>query len=904
MAFLGNELEARRSAPLWPFVIRQFTTGMIMLRIRRTSTLLLELTACLLLISGWAWGQAPVAPRTTGFLLKNYKDDLGRHKYAVFIPHAYTPAKKWPVILFLHGAGERGSDGVLPTHYGLGPLISLRQANFPFVVVFPQSEDMRGRLLKGWSLKTPDGQRALKILDQVEKDYSIDTKREILTGWSMGGYGAFEMAAAFPERWLSVVTVSGGGDKAWGEKLKDVPIWAWHGVKDKSVHVDQSQEMIAAVTAAGGHPRYSELADSDHEVWKQAYDDDALYAWMLSPRSDPAKLPKVTARLAAPAGQKPLAVPLPPFVPAVEMPRAAYVRLGNEMLAAVADSIPKIVPRDALIGRLNDITDVTESDGYTFNVYMSGLSYQAQVARASVTAYRKDRLNVQLALSNVMVTIGGTSLSGERHSAEAGPINIVIGHQRPVWLSFDVTPEVVNRQLRFRHVGTYFSIPNDNWYVTPPAGVSTHGFGMTRDKVSDGLVSGLYGRKATLEQQVAGAIPRLITELENKVNAATSGNAAAGVWPLPVYQPRLKVWPAEVSTDEKGVSLVLGVTAAAIETGKPFPKLKVTPPLGIAVAAVPQTTKLRAGLAPRMFAPLSEMLIDAGVQRIHVADTPSKEMAKFADAGVMAEAIPELKRFGSEAEVWSEIILAGPIDVVEIAGGRPALEAQKIKILVSIKTASNAEPKAIAEFDFMLKQAFTPKLVKPTSLTRAVLLDPDAAAEVEVKGGFVTGYEPEAAQIDLDRVKKLFTAGWDEFISGGGPPQADIHDIDLGYTKLRIDEAGWAAPELFAVFGPPGVKITNTSNKTLVYETKGPYSGWGGPYTLKPGSVHDFPITYPLLFRRQVGGTYQMFTLPVGTHSEFRTKAAGTPEYLYQAREPDEISKAVETLAAPGEAKK
>jgi len=85
----------------------------------------------------------------TGFLLRTLKDEAGSHKYSVFIPHNYTSAKKWPVIVFLHGAGERGNDGVLPTTVGIGPIIQQREANFPFVVVFPQCEDMRGRLLKG-----------------------------------------------------------------------------------------------------------------------------------------------------------------------------------------------------------------------------------------------------------------------------------------------------------------------------------------------------------------------------------------------------------------------------------------------------------------------------------------------------------------------------------------------------------------------------------------------------------------------------------------------------------------------------------------------------------------------------------------------------------------------------------
>ncbi len=871
-----------------------------MLRIFFAPKWLLPLISGVLLVSGFARGQATAVPRTTGFVPRIFKDDAGNHKYTVFVPHGYTPTKKWPVILFLHGAGERGTDGVLPTQYGLGPLIRLREANFPYIAVFPQSEEMHGRLLKGWSLDTADGKRAIKILEQVEKDYSVDPKREILTGWSMGGYGAWEMAAAFPDRWLSVVPVSGGGDEAWGEKLKNVPIWAWHGPKDRTVLAAETQKMLSAVRTAGGQPRYTEPPEGDHDVWQDAYDDDALYSWMLSPQGDPAKLALVTARPRLAAGQKPAPIPEPPFVPAIDIPRAAYVRLGNEMLAALADSIPRIVPQDALVGRLNDISDTTQSDGYSFSVVMSGLTYQAQLARASVKAYRKDRLNIQLGLQNVIVTIGGTSLSGDRHSAEAGPINIVIGHQRPVWLSIDVTPEVVDRKLRFRQVGTAFSIPDDNWYVTAPAGVSTHGFGMTQNKVSNGLVSGLYGRKHTLEQQVAGVVPRLIAELEQRFDATAAGKTAAGVWPLPVYQPRLRLWPEAVSTDENGVSLVLGMTAAAIDPSHPPTKVRAMMPVGPAVADVPQTTSLQVGLAPQMLGPLTEMLVEADVVRVHVADTPSTAMAKLAEAAVMAEAVPDLKRHGSQLAVWSEIVLAGPITVIDIPGKSPALDAKQLKLLVSIKTDPTATAfKPCAEFDIALRQPFATRLVRPVELTRAVSLAPEGPAQIEVTGRFVSGYEAQDEQIDNERIKTLFAAGWDEFISSGGPPQATIPDINLGYARLRAEEAGWTAPILYAVFKAPGLKITNSSDKPLVYETKGPYSGWGGPYTLKPGAVHEYPISYPMIYRRRMGTGYQVYTLPAGSHSEFRTKVPGTAPDLYKAREPEEIAKALEELPPP-----
>jgi poly(3-hydroxybutyrate) depolymerase len=898
----------------------------------------LVLCIAALALLGAAPANAQVAPRgaaaaaRAGFQLREFKDDAGSHKYSLFIPAGYTPARKWPVILFLHGAGERGTDGILPTGVGLGPLVKVREANFPFLVVFPQNEETHGRILTGWSPESADGKRALAILSQVEKDFSVDTKREILTGWSMGGYGAWQLAAATADRWLAVVPVSSGGDPALAEKLKGLPIWAFHGAKDKVVRPEESRTLIEAIKNAGGQPRYTELAEGDHNVWTQVYDDDRLYAWMLSPRSDPASLRPVTSRPPTAPGQAAKLIPEAPFVPALDVPRALYVRMGNEMLAALADSIPQVVPRDSLMGRLNDISDYTEAEGYGFSVYMSGISYYGQLVRAHVKAYQKDRLNIQLGLSNVQVTIGGTSVTGERHSASAGPISVVIGHQRPVWLSFDVTPFIAERKLRLKLVATGFNIPNDNWYVSGPAGVSVSGFGLTRDKVANGLVSGIYGKKYTIEREVAAVVPKLIAQMEEKLDIAQFNQAAVGsVWPLPVYQPRLRVWPAEVSTDDKGISLVLGVTAAAVDPAKAPRQVRVSPPAGPGAAEVPQVTTLQVGISPKALVPLSEMLIQADVARIHVADTPSRSLARLADPAVLAEAIPDLKRYGDRLQVYSELVLAGPINIVDLPPGahstgeaateaaaenttgeagsgtveiRPtaavtsgdahrrfAFDVPQIKVLVSIKRDPSATAwTPCAELDLSLRQGAHPQLTKPTSLTRAVAISWDDKAQIEAKARFVEGYPAEETSIDVAKLKSLFDAGWEEYIHGGPPAQLELPDINLGYTKLRANDAGWAPPSLFATFGPPGVKLTNSSEAPLVYETKGPYSGWGGPYTLAPGGTHEFPIAYPMVFRRRLGGGYQSFTLPAGSHSEFRLVTGQA--MLYQAREPDEIEKA------------
>lgn len=890
----------------------------VMRRISVVSSVLLRVVvglAVVLLVTS-----VRAAEPQTGFITKAFKDDAGEHKYVLFVPVSYTPAKKWPVILFLHGAGERGSDGVLQTTEGLGPLIRERMGSFPFVAVFPQCEDVKGRLLGGWLADSPDTKRALQILDQVEKDYSVDAKHRVLTGWSMGGYGTWSIAAATPERWSAVVPLAGGGEPEQAAKLKDIPLWAIHGATDAAIRPIESRKMIDALKQAGGQPRYSEVPDMDHRVWRVAYDCDELFDWMLHPSTASAdSTPKLNPRKPAAVAK----VDQGPFLPALEIPSAVSIRLGNEMLEALADSIPKVVPADTLSGNLNDMYDSTYAEGISFGVTLSGISYSGEVSRAKVQAYRPDRVNVQIGLRNVQISIGGAYVSGGGKEGGTGPISVVIGHQRPAWVSFDVMPYIENRRLRLKLLGTAFNIPNDNWYVTNPAGVWVRGFGMDRGRVASGLVDGLYGNKGRIEAEIIAVIPRMVKQLEEKLDVGEISEVVTNLWPLPVYRPRVRVWPESISTDANGVSLVLGATAAAIDSQKVPKQIKRAATTVIPANSVPTSTKLQLGLAPQLLGPLTEMLVEADVANINVLDTPGQALARLADPAVLTEAIPELKRLGEKVQIVSEIVMASPLDVVDgtplptvsTANGqdskssgngngesgkvvtasadeprrRVEFRVPKLKLVISIRDGNNgAKVTPFAEFDVKLKQQADPKLLKPTSRTRALALVWDENPQFEVRGGFAPGYKPENANIDHDRITSLISDGWKNWMQNGPMTTTNIPDVNLGYSKLRIADLDWSSPLLLATFGPPGVRISNSFDKPLVYDMKGPYSDWGGPYTLKTGEDHYFPITYPVLFRRKINGQYQAFTLPVGSHSEFRVPSAGGPPELFEAREPGE----------------
>lgn len=212
----------------------------------------------------------------TGFLKKTFKNKDGSESpYVVFVPASYDGTKDYPVILFLHGAGETKGGSKQPVEVGIGPAIKKREKDFPFICVIPQSEK------RTWRADSDDGQRAMAILDTVMKDYKCDSNRQYLTGLSMGGFGTWSNAAAYPDRWAAIVPICGGGNVADAPKIKHIPCWCFHGDKDTAVKVDLSRTMIDALKKAGGMPKYTEYPGVAHNSWDMAYAEKDLFPWLL-----------------------------------------------------------------------------------------------------------------------------------------------------------------------------------------------------------------------------------------------------------------------------------------------------------------------------------------------------------------------------------------------------------------------------------------------------------------------------------------------------------------------------------------------------------------------------------------------------------------------------------------------
>jgi len=197
-----------------------------------------------------------------------------RLNYLLFLPKGYgsNAQQKWPLIIFLHGMGERGDDLQLVKKHGI-PKIVEQKEDFPFIAISPQCPEN--------SIWNAELESLNALLDDVVAKYAIDADRIYLTGLSMGGYGAWALAMAYPKRFAAIVPICGGGDPKNVSVLKDVPVWVFHGAKDNVVSPEESKKMVNALKEAGGNVQFTLYPEADHDSWTVTYDNPELYQWLL-----------------------------------------------------------------------------------------------------------------------------------------------------------------------------------------------------------------------------------------------------------------------------------------------------------------------------------------------------------------------------------------------------------------------------------------------------------------------------------------------------------------------------------------------------------------------------------------------------------------------------------------------
>lgn len=239
-------------------------------------------------------------PAETGFLDRNLVLQGETYRYQVYVPSNWTPARAWPVVLFLHGAGERGQDGLIQTQVGIGSAIRRFPDRYPAIVVMPQCRE------GAWWNHLPMQAMALAALDRAVKEWNGDPARLSLTGLSMGGYGTWAIAFRLPGKFAALAPICGGVSrrdipavnaavpfpaegapdafKAVAEVVARTPIWVFHGEKDPTIPVSESRGMVAALKALGADVRYNEYPGVGHDSWTAAYSEPDFPAWLLAQR--------------------------------------------------------------------------------------------------------------------------------------------------------------------------------------------------------------------------------------------------------------------------------------------------------------------------------------------------------------------------------------------------------------------------------------------------------------------------------------------------------------------------------------------------------------------------------------------------------------------------------------------
>jgi acetyl esterase/lipase len=310
--------------------------------------------------AGVARGAHPEPPQDTGFLNRKIELHGATYRFQVYLPEEWRrdDHKQWPIILFLHGRGERGSEGMWQTQIGLPQAVRDHPERWPFVIVMPQCP-----LPAYWT--DPDMlAMAMAALDQEAAEFHADPERTYLSGLSLGGYGAWELARFHPQRWAAIAISSSGvfwsyAPERWQQvstlpaeyahALGRTPIWLFHGTDDNVVPPRESELMFEAFKAAGGHVRLWLYQGLKHDCWTLAYNEPELPRWLLAHRT-PGPEPSAFAER--------IVIPLHP--PAIKLTPAQLDALAGEYRDRNGHTIATVFRQGDQLYQKNRVGEINE----------------------------------------------------------------------------------------------------------------------------------------------------------------------------------------------------------------------------------------------------------------------------------------------------------------------------------------------------------------------------------------------------------------------------------------------------------------------------------------------------------------------------------------------------------------
>lgn len=196
----------------------------------------------------------------------NFQSPSLATQHLIYLPEGYSGSREWPLVVFLHGSGERGTD-----------LTRLRSAKilflkFPAIVLVPQCLPD-----SGWQPAV-----VLSLIQHLTERYRVDSRRVYLVGYSMGGFSVVATAAAYPKEFAAIVPIAGGGGSDDAKNLRDIPLWAFHGGNDQVVPVTESERMVDAIKNAGGNAKLTILPNAEHGICDDVLGREELWQWLFA----------------------------------------------------------------------------------------------------------------------------------------------------------------------------------------------------------------------------------------------------------------------------------------------------------------------------------------------------------------------------------------------------------------------------------------------------------------------------------------------------------------------------------------------------------------------------------------------------------------------------------------------
>jgi hypothetical protein len=361
----------------------------------------------------------------------------------------------------------------------------------------------------------------------------------------------------------------------------------------------------------------------------------------------------------------------------------------------------------------------------------------------------------------------------------------------------------------------------------------------------------------------------------------------------------------EVSVDGDGLTLVLGLTAAAFKSQRAPERPEITPPMGPRAVDVPRSRDLELGIAPEVLQKLSGMIVAANAARIDVRDMPEPEFAALADRGELNRILPVLAQHGDGVQVRTVLSLAAPLVVERAEPARslqftsvapnasPAVESpvptpaeaaphaevsahfeipRLLVIILTRDVAGSSDWQPFAEFDVRLMQSASVRLTRESHQRRTAHLGWTGAPDVTVAGTYIGETSAADSNIDRDRLAELVEKCWLAW-TGGEEVNEDVPDLVLGSAHLRIDSITWRGPELVASYNTPETRIINSGTRLIDYAVRRPFSGWSPRRQLKPGATDVYDSPSELIVRRFPQPVDSTATVPVGGELDLAASA-------------------------------